>query len=556
MSKKKILILTASPENHLRLRVDKEIKAIEQELDRSKNRDNFEIVFKLAVTPSDLIRVLEAEKPEIVHFSGHGKETGLVFENEAGQSQLVSAEALVKLFEKFRNEVQCVLLNACYSEFQAKAINEHINYVIGIKNQIEDTAAIKFAVGFYGALIAGRTYKDACDFGCIALDLEGISDDLIVFWNNTQRQLRLPENPPTNHHYLDIINALKSGLLVPFIGPGFNLFDEQLTNQRLSEIELADYLAQDFGSPYKNLVGAPCPLCLVSADDLPTDCPVKKALLQGNTTACALANEQALAIAKMNLQCLAQYIQLTYGIKNVYERLYEVLRGRYSPSRFYLFLANLPGKMKEKQYPLPYQLIVTTNYDDMLERAFRAANQPFDLVFYVAEGEETRGRFKYKPFEEKARPIDKPNQLEVIGKAKDCPVILKLYGVVDLIESQQCNFVITEDHHINYLAYREIGQLLPKDILEILWESHNILFMGYNPSDPDLRVIINRIWGKRNVGQKSWMIHQSNPGELDKAFWNSRQVKLIDSRLEDYCTDLANRIENLPPKKSLYELWS
>ncbi|UKO99140.1 SIR2 family protein [Nostoc sp. UHCC 0870] len=561
MFKKKILILTASPENHLRLRVDKEIKAIEQELDRSKNRDKFEIIPKLAVNPGDLIRVLEAEKPEIVHFSGHGKQAGLVFENEAGQSQLVSAEALARLFKQFRNEIQCVLLNACYSEFQAQAINEHIHYVIGISNQIEDTAAIKFAVGFYASLIAGRTYKDAYDFGCIALDLEGIPDDLIDFKENTQSNLtvpRLPENPPTTHHYLNIINALKSGRLIPFIGPGFNLFDEQLTNQRLSEIELADYLAQNLGitSPYEDLVGAPCPLCLVSADDLPTDCPVKKALLQGTITACPLANEQALALAKMNLQCLAQYVQLTFGIKDVYERLYELLRGKYSPSRFYLFWANLPEKMEEKQYPLPYQLIVTTNYDDMLERAFRAANQPFDLVFYVAEGEEVRGRFKYKPFEEKARPIDKPNQLEVISKAKDRPVILKLYGVVDLIESQQCNFVITEDHHINYLVYREIGQLLPKDILEILWESHNILFMGFNPSDPDLRVIINRIWGERLVGQKSWMIHQSKPGELDKTFWNKRQVELIDSRLEDYCTDLANGIEKLSPKKSLYELWS
>lgn len=561
MLKKKILILTASPDNELRLRVDKEIKAIEQELDRSKNRDKFEIKFELAVTPGELIHILDTEKPEIVHFSGHGKEAGLVFEDVAGQSQLVRAESLVKLFEKFRNEIECVVLNACYSEFQAKAINEHIHYVIGIKNQIEDTAAIKFAVGFYAALIAGRTYKDACDFGCIALDLEGIPDDLIVFWENTQPILtvpRLPEHPPTTHHYLNIINALKSGRLVPFIGPGFNLFDGQLTNQRLSEIELADYLAQNLGitSPYEDLVGAPCPLCLVSADDLPADCPLKKALLQGTTTACPLANEQALAFAKMNLQYLAQYIQLTFGIKNVYERLYELLRGRYSPSRFYLFLANLPGKMKDKQYPLPYQLIVTTNYDDMLERAFRAANQPFDLVFYVAEGEEARGRFKYKPFEEKARPIDQPNLLEVIGKAKDCPVILKLYGVVDLIESQQCNFVITEDHHINYLAYREIGQLLPKDILEILWESHNILLMGYNPSDPDLRVIVNRIWGERLVGQKSWMIHQSKPGELDKTFWEKRQVELIDSRLEDYCTELANRIEKLQPKQPLYERWS
>ncbi|OCQ99046.1 hypothetical protein BCD64_23725 [Nostoc sp. MBR 210] len=562
MSKKKILILTASPDNELRLRVDKEIKAIEQELEHSKNRNNFEVISKLAVTPGELIRVLQAEKPEIVHFSGHGKEEGLVFENEAGQSQLVSAEALVKLFEKFRNEVQCVLLNACYTEFQAQAIKEHIHYVIGIKNQIEDTAAIKFAVGFYAALIAGRTYQDAYDFGCIALDLEGIPDNLIVFWDNTQPNYltvpRLPEHPPTAHHYLNIINALKSGRLVPFIGPGFNLFDGQLTNPRLSEIELADYLAQNLGitSPYEDLVGAPCPLCLVSADDLPADCPVKKALLQGTITACSLGNEQALALAKMNLQCLAQYIQLTFGIKDVYERLYELLRGKYSPSRFYLFWANLPGKMKEKQYPLPYQLIVTTNYDDMLERAFRVANQPFDLVFYVAEGEEARGRFKYKPFEQRACPIDQPNQLEVIGKAKDHPVILKLYGAVDLSESQQCNFVITEDHHINYLVYREIGQLLPKDILEILWESHNILFMGFSPSDLDLRVIVNRIWGERVVGQKSWMIHESKPGELDKTFWNKRQVELIYSRLEDYFTDLANGIDNLQPKRSLYEPWS
>ena len=42
--------------------------------------------------------------------------------------------------------------------------------------------------------------------------------------------------------------------------------------------------------------------------------------------------------------------------------------------------------MRARGYP-PELVIVTTNYDDALERAFRAANEPFDLVTYVAEGE-------------------------------------------------------------------------------------------------------------------------------------------------------------------------
>ncbi|MBD2598009.1 SIR2 family protein [Nostoc spongiaeforme FACHB-130] len=559
MVKKKILILAASPEDKQRLRADKEFNKIKDVLELSENREKFEIKFRPAVKRHELIHILDIEKPDIVHFSGHGKETGLVFEGDEGKSEVVLANALAHLFEQFSNDIECVVLNACYSESEAQKIHEHIRYVIGIKNQISDTAAIQFAVSFYDAIFLGHNYQVACQRSRVQLEIvqEIPPDNLIVFLEKSQTNLtvtRLPENPPTPRHYSNIINALKSGRLVPFIGPGFNLIDGKLTNHRLSEIELAAHLAEnlEITSPYESLVGSPCPVCLVSAEDLPADCPVKKALVKGTTTACPIANEQALALAKMNLQCLAQYSQLIHGIENLYKSLYELLRGKYSPTQFYSFWAELPQKMQEKQYPLPYQLLVTTNYDDMLERAFRAANQPFDLVFYVAEGEEARGRFKYKPYEKQAIPIDHPNKWEVINKAKNHPVILKLYGA--LIE-EEGSFVITEDHHINYLAYREIGQLLPKDILEILWESHNILFMGFNPSDPDLHVIINRIWGERVVGQQSWMIHESKSGELDKAFWSRRVVDLIESRLDDYFTELVNGIENLRPKKSMYEIW-
>ncbi len=62
----------------------------------------------------------------IVHFCGHGSgEEGLSFEDETGQARLVNADTLAEFFELFADKLECVILNACYSEVQAEAVAEH-----------------------------------------------------------------------------------------------------------------------------------------------------------------------------------------------------------------------------------------------------------------------------------------------------------------------------------------------------------------------------------------------------------------------------------------------
>ncbi len=73
-----------------------------------------------------------------------------------GNPKLVDGAALAGLFALFAEDIRCVVLNGCYSEVQARAIAQHIPYVIGMNNAIGDKAAIAFAVGFYDALEAGR----------------------------------------------------------------------------------------------------------------------------------------------------------------------------------------------------------------------------------------------------------------------------------------------------------------------------------------------------------------------------------------------------------------
>ena len=176
---KTILILAANPKGTSRLRLDEEVREIEAGLQRAQKRDKFILEQKWAVRPRDIQRAMLDINPQIVHFSGHGAwEEGLVFEDEIGRVRLVDGEALAGLFELFAEQVECVVLNGCYSKVQAEVIAQHIPYVIGMSQAIGDRAAIEFAVGFYDALGAGRSVEFAHKLGCSAIRMAGIAENL------------------------------------------------------------------------------------------------------------------------------------------------------------------------------------------------------------------------------------------------------------------------------------------------------------------------------------------------------------------------------------------
>lgn len=178
--KRTILFLASSPVTEARLRLDREAREIEEGLQRATRRDQFALEQRWAVRPDDLRRSLLDMNPQIVHFSGHGTgSAGLALENAMGATQLVPTQAIANLFKLFASRgVECVVLNACYSEVQAKEIAQHIPYVVGMSDPIGDTAAIKFAIGFYDALGAGWSYEEAYELGCNAIALEGIPEEL------------------------------------------------------------------------------------------------------------------------------------------------------------------------------------------------------------------------------------------------------------------------------------------------------------------------------------------------------------------------------------------
>ncbi len=175
----KILFLAASPAEEAHLQLDQEYREIDEKLKKSRYRDVFELKSQWAVRIGDLTGYLMDHKPDIVHFSGHGSDTHeIILLNNKNESHPVSAEKLSDLFSVLKDNIKCVVLNACYSDGQAQAISKHIDCVIGMSDAIGDDSAIIFASHFYQALAYGRSVQDAFKLGCLQIDMENLDEGL------------------------------------------------------------------------------------------------------------------------------------------------------------------------------------------------------------------------------------------------------------------------------------------------------------------------------------------------------------------------------------------
>ena len=241
----------------------------------------------------------------------------------------------------------------------------------------------------------------------------------------------------------------------------------------------------------------------------------------------------------LDLARVSQYVATMQGSGPLYDELHSRFEAAVEPGPLQRFLARLPPLLRERG--APHQLIVTTNYDLSLERAFEEASEEVDIVAYVAAGAH-RGRFWHRPPGEQPRPIDVPNTYATELSLERRTILLKLHGAVDpLPEREWESFVITEDDYIDYLGRSELASVVPVALAATLRRSH-FLFLGYDMADWNLRLILSRVWGERPVAYRSWAVLRS-PSALAQAFWRRYDVSVVDVEPTSYVALLERRLE-------------
>jgi hypothetical protein len=300
-------------------------------------------------------------------------------------------------------------------------------------------------------------------------------------------------------HFLVVVQALKAGRVVPILGAGVNLADRGLTPEWAPG---GDVLPTGYHL-YRHLA---------QAVEYPSDDP--------------------------DLIRLAEYIDIRAGRAFLYDELRNVFDRDYEPTIVHRFFASLPGLMREKNGTEYHQTVVTMNYDDLMERAFKEAGERCDIVWYVADPPD-RGKFFHRNHSGDVKLIEDSKTYREIDPDKRS-IVLKLHGTVDRYGEGRDSYVITADDYLEYLTRADVATLLPPELVKKLYESH-FLFLGYSLRDSNLQVILRRIVGEQKLLSKSWAV-LSGTDEVDRVVWQKRNVDVLESWLDDYITGLRERV--------------
>jgi hypothetical protein len=562
----RVLVMLSKPSDAEHLEVDLEWQQLKAALTELQNQQLVELELLPHATLSALDERL-AGQPEdrpfhVFHFIGHGlfdSTTGqgkLLLEDARHRGEAVNGETLGQALRPYG--LRLAVINACEGARIATADSYHglapdllrtalIPAVVAMQFKITDRAAIAFAHHFYTAIADAKPVDEALTQARrkMFLDQHQVEWAVPVLYMRTRNGYLLdpqedvnggmpngavPPPPPVlphlERHYQSVIEALRDGKLVPFLGLDINLFGREPANPwqpgRVlpGSQELAAYLAAQFHYPAAGPGSAP-------------------SLLQ-----------------------ISQYVDVQGMLGHLYDQLMDIFGGELQPTLLHRFFARLPQMLREKGYPLKQDplrqrlVIVTTSYDNLLETAFNQAVPAYHVVSYLAKGGDqgkflhckfSKGVFDATPVRRFTEVITDGSDYRAFAEDKDYdPVILKLPGSLEHGDATHRRSVaITEDHYFDYLTRRELSSLLPTELTSKLrWSSH--LFLGYSLREWNLRALIFRIWDERKPGYPSWSIHQGEDA-TEEQFWQAFGVQPLAAQLPDYLDGLRARLERLLP---------
>lgn len=205
-----------------------------------------------------------------------------------------------------------------------------------------------------------------------------------------------------------------------------------------------------------------------------------------------------------SLSRVAQYYELENGRQALIQQLREIVDASRdcSPSVFRVIAR------------LPFKTIVSTNFDGLLEREMTRQHISYSLVL----GNE---------------------DVAYLDDSK--PLIVKLRGWVEVPSS----IIITEDDHLQFFQRFSAISL----VIRALFATKTLLFVGYDLSDPNFRQMYVEIMASVDRHRRKAYAVQGAPRAYEVRAWSNRNLEVICGTPLDFLTDLAARLDALPPRQ-------
>ncbi len=342
-----------------------------------------------------------------------------------------------------------------------------------------------------------------------------------------QGRLQVPQivkQPP----FQDIADQLMAGVIIPFLGAGASAYDDTIPNDQRPKTAaaLAEEIAERAGIAHIH---------------------------------CDNCNHDTLDLAQ-----LASYYKNCVARRTMLDRLLkrELCKETLRPTRLHRLLAKIAAKKP--------MLIITTNYDTLIEQAFDEYNEAnghlikydvvatsADILYYDDDDEESpefAGAVRLR--REGVGPFTPCSPDDVVPDLSTRSLLYKMHGSVGDGLSWEGGFLIAEEDYVRFLGRMHRGGVLPSRITSEIKRRqscsggqrepvHSLLFLGYGMKDWNLRVLLQELGiGTGRAGEEKHYAIMRDPDQIEIELLSKRGITAYDWDLKDFVSRIEPKLSN------------
>jgi hypothetical protein len=282
--------------------------------------------------------------------------------------------------------------------------------------------------------------------------------------------------------------------------------------------------------------------------DRPLDCLRERTLLPENRVAGVprlvdmvklLAEVTGVGNSCDPLASIAEFLEHKTERDSLLSALAEVFANKRVPTPTHELVARAAKHHFSQKYPEDY-LVITTNYDALMEKAFDAQNLPYVVITVDRQERKAHARFANVPEDElkalrERNPPVGARGFQLNKGPRSWVILFKMHGCLNPDFSAPDGVVITEADYVNFISHLEeslpavVGALLP---------GKRLLFLGYSFGDWNVRSVYESIARRANERIRDYAVTKSL-SRFEQLYFKERNIGLVLQDLKAFTAGLA-----------------
>ena len=172
----KIALLVTNPDVRASIQTGVEARYIDEGIRLEGKAGEVDLKVIPAPTLDTLLDTLNSYRPDVIHFSGHGGGSALIFDNEKAGSNggtVLDFDMVARVIEATSASPKLLVLAACDTVDGADRFLNAVPAVIAMADSIDDDAACEFSGRFYRSLSGRATIAESLDQAKLLLESKG-----------------------------------------------------------------------------------------------------------------------------------------------------------------------------------------------------------------------------------------------------------------------------------------------------------------------------------------------------------------------------------------------